>query len=105
MDSLQYNGSFLDHIGFSHSDIFRISDIQEYLYRFHKGTLDVSEYFMQLKVYWDELENYRPFRYCKCAIVCSCGVIESSKTYRKQYHVIRFLKGLNEQFPIQNPNL
>lgn len=40
---------------FSHSDIFRISDIQEDVYKLHQGTLDVSNYFTQLKVLWDEL--------------------------------------------------
>ena len=86
------------HIRFSHGDVFRISDIQEDLYKFRQGTLDVSNYFTQLKVVWDELENYRPIPYCSCAISCSCGAIASVKKYREQDYVIRFLKGLNEKF-------
>lgn len=35
---------------FSQSDVFCISDIQENLYKFCQGTLDVSNYFTQLKV-------------------------------------------------------
>ena len=85
-------------VRFSQSDIFRISDLQEDLYRFRQGTLDVSDYFTQLKVYWDELENYCPLPYCKCSIPCSCGAIESVRAYREQDFVIRFLKGLNERF-------
>ncbi|CAJ2628544.1 unnamed protein product [Trifolium pratense] len=85
-------------VRFSQSDIFRISDLQEDMYRFRQGTLDVSDYFTQLKVYWDELENYRPLPYCKCSIPCSCGVIDSVRAYREQDFVIRFLKGLNERF-------
>jgi hypothetical protein len=85
-------------IRFSQSDIFRISDIQEDLYKFRQGTLEVSDYFTQLKVFWDELENYRPIPFCSCSITCSCGAIESVKTYREQDYVIRFLKGLNEKF-------
>ncbi|KHN34741.1 Retrovirus-related Pol polyprotein from transposon TNT 1-94, partial [Glycine soja] len=85
-------------IRFSHSDIFRISDLQEDLYRFRQGTLDVSDYFTQLKIYWDELENYRPIPYCKCSIPCSCGGIDSVRVYREQDYVIRFLKGLNDRF-------
>jgi hypothetical protein len=42
-----------------------------------KGNLDVSDYFTQLKVFWDELENYRPIPVCSCAIACSCGAITS----------------------------
>lgn len=83
---------------FSHSDIFRISNIQEDLYKLRQGTLDVSNYYTQLKVLWDELDNYRPILGCSCAIPCSCGAIASMKTYRAQDCVIRFLKGLNEKF-------
>lgn len=85
-------------IRFSHGNIFRISDIQEDLYKFRQGTLDVSNYFTQLKVMWDELENYRPIPFCSCAIQCSCGAIASIKKYREQDYVIRFLKGLSEKF-------
>lgn len=38
---------------FSQSDIFHISDIPEDVYSFRQGTLTVSDYFTQLKVYWD----------------------------------------------------
>ncbi|XP_058784845.1 uncharacterized protein LOC131659708 [Vicia villosa] len=83
---------------FSHSDIFRVSDLQEEIYRLRQGNLDVSNYFTQLKVLWDELDNYRPLITCACAIPCSCGVVISSQQYRAQDQVIRFLKGLNEKF-------
>lgn len=83
---------------FSQGDIFCISDIQEDLYKFRQGSLDVSNYFTQLKVMWDELKNYRPVLACSCAIPCSCGAIGSIKNYREQDYVIRFLKGLNEKF-------
>ncbi|KAI5381239.1 hypothetical protein KIW84_040244 [Lathyrus oleraceus] len=86
------------HILFSHSDIFCISDIQEDLYKLRQGTLDVSNYFTQLKVLWDELDNYRPVLGCSCAIFCSCGVIAFVQKYREQDCVICFLKGLNENF-------
>ncbi|XP_058733710.1 uncharacterized protein LOC131605359 [Vicia villosa] len=85
-------------IRFSHSDVFRISDIQEELYRFRQGTLDVSEYFTQLKMLWDELENYHPLPCCTCSFACSCGVVDSAKKYREQDYVIRFLKRLNDRF-------
>ncbi|KAI5443649.1 hypothetical protein KIW84_012338 [Lathyrus oleraceus] len=74
---------------FSQGDIFRISDIQEDLYKFRQGSLDVSNYFTQLKVMWDELENYRPVPACSCAIPCSCGAIGSIRKYRDQDYVIR----------------
>jgi hypothetical protein len=89
-------------IRFSQGDIFRISDIQEELYKFRQGTLDISDYFTQLKVLWDELENYRPIPHCKCSIACTCGAIYSINIYRQQDYVIRFLKGLNDKFSHKN---
>ncbi|XP_058776928.1 uncharacterized protein LOC131651273 [Vicia villosa] len=79
-------------ICFTHSNIFRISDIQEDLYKFRQGNFDVSNYFTQLKFFWDELENYRPIPTCSCVIPCTCGALASVKTYGEQDYVIRFLK-------------
>ncbi|XP_058761796.1 uncharacterized protein LOC131635210 [Vicia villosa] len=86
------------HIRFSHGNIFRVSDLQEDIYKLRQGNLDVSNYFTQLKVLWDELENYRPILACSCAIPSSCGAVASYKHYRAQDQVIRFLKCLNEKF-------
>lgn len=85
-------------VRFSQSNIFRIPDLQEDLYRFRQGTLEVSDYFTQLKVYWHELENYRPLPQCKCSISCSYCAIESVRAYGEHDFVIRFLKVLNERF-------
>jgi len=68
------------------------------LYRFRQGNLDVSDYFTGLRVYWDELKDYRPISYCKCSIACSCGGYASMKQFREHDYVIRFLKGLNDHF-------
>ncbi|XP_058741158.1 uncharacterized protein LOC131613512 [Vicia villosa] len=65
-------------IRFSHGGFFHISDIQEDLYKFRQGTLDVSNYFTQLKVLWDELENYRPIPFFSCAIPCLCDYDDES---------------------------
>ncbi|KAF1877138.1 hypothetical protein Lal_00015799 [Lupinus albus] len=48
-------------------------------------------------------ENLRQMKGCRCAIPCSYGTIQSVKTYKDQDYVIRFLKGLNEQYaPIRS---
>ncbi|XP_050909665.1 uncharacterized protein LOC127123495 [Lathyrus oleraceus] len=83
---------------FSHGYIFRILDIQEDIYKLRQGTLDVSNYFTQLKVLWDELENYMHILACSYAIPYFCGAIASTKKYCMHDQVIRFLKGLNEKF-------
>ncbi|KAI5392010.1 hypothetical protein KIW84_076700 [Lathyrus oleraceus] len=45
-----------------------------------QGTLSVSDYFTQLKVYWDELESYRPVLPCSCTIPCLNEKFSSSKS-------------------------
>ncbi|XP_020208977.2 uncharacterized protein LOC109793916 [Cajanus cajan] len=83
---------------FSQGDVFRVAQLQEDLYKFHQGSLDVTEYFTQLKEMWDEIDNLRPLSRCKCSIACSCGAVDSSYKYREQDAVIRFLRGLNDQY-------
>ncbi|XP_061336748.1 uncharacterized protein LOC133283852 [Gastrolobium bilobum] len=83
---------------FSHFDIFRLSDIQEDIYKLQQGELNVTNYFTELKILWDEYDNLRPFPKCNCAIPCNCGLLELIRTHRNQDQTIRFLKGLNEQY-------
>ncbi|XP_021659032.2 uncharacterized protein LOC110648962 [Hevea brasiliensis] len=83
---------------FSQGDIFCILDLQEEIYAFKQGDLSVTDYSTQLKIIWDELENFRPIPQCSCPTHCSCGALTTVKTYRHNDYVIRFLKGLNDQF-------
>jgi len=59
---------------FSQADIFRVAELQEEFYSLHQGNHSVSEFFTQLKVLWEEIENYRPMKLCKCSTSCSCGM-------------------------------
>ena len=70
----------------------RIADLQEEIYAMKQGNLTVTGYFTQLKVLWSELENFRPYTPCVCGAQCSC------KAYRDQDRIMRFLKGLNDQY-------
>lgn len=58
----------------------------------------MTDYFTQLKILWDELNNFRPIPSCSYNIPCSCGALDTIKIYMKDDYVIRFLKGLNDQF-------
>jgi hypothetical protein len=78
--------------------MFKISDLQEEMLRLNQGSLDISSYYTQLKSLWEEIEIYRPIRDCTCAIPCSCGAVADMKKYREQDCVLKFLKGLNEQY-------
>ncbi|XP_061354586.1 uncharacterized protein LOC133299161 [Gastrolobium bilobum] len=83
---------------FSQADVFRISDIQDDIFRLKQGDRSVSEYFTQLKILWDELEILQPLSLCKCINPCSCGAMAQMRTIRDGDHAIRFLKGLNDQY-------
>ncbi|XP_061359907.1 uncharacterized protein LOC133303951 [Gastrolobium bilobum] len=83
---------------FSQADVFRVSDLMEEAYRLQQGDESVSQYYTQLKTVWDELENLKPLPICSCPMPCVCGAISRVREYREQEQVIRFLKGLKEQF-------
>ncbi|KAL5128348.1 hypothetical protein HKD37_14G040611 [Glycine soja] len=61
---------------FSQGDIFRVADIQEE----------------------EEIENFRPIRDCTCAIPCSCGAAIDLRKFKEQDKVVKFLKGLGDQY-------
>ncbi|XP_028800636.1 uncharacterized protein LOC114755906 [Neltuma alba] len=77
---------------YSQSDIFRIADLQEEIHSLKQGNLNVTEYYTRLKILWDELSSIRPIKPCACS---SHG---SAAKHREEDYVIRFLKGLNEQY-------
>ncbi|XP_019416693.1 PREDICTED: uncharacterized protein LOC109327957 [Lupinus angustifolius] len=78
--------------------MFRISELLHDFYYLNQGNLTISEYFGELKSHWKEIETFMPIPNSKCSIQCSCGVIPLVRGYREQSYVIRFLKGLNEQY-------
>ncbi|XP_050918673.1 uncharacterized protein LOC127136120 [Lathyrus oleraceus] len=83
---------------FSQGDIFKISDLQDDLTNLHQGTLDVSTYFTKLTSLWEQIDAFRPTRDCTCAIPCTCGAASDLRRYKDQDRVIKFLKGLTDQF-------
>ncbi|KAJ0035424.1 hypothetical protein Pint_25370 [Pistacia integerrima] len=85
---------------FLQGDIFRISYLQEEIYGFKQGDRSVTNYFTELKILWDELKNLRPLPACTCATPCSCGVLTTFNKYQNSDYVIRFLKGLSDQFAV-----
>jgi hypothetical protein len=79
-------------------DAFRISDLFESIYSLHQGSLSISAYFSALQGLWQELDHFHPIPSCTCAIACHCDLIPTVRTYRERKCIIRFLKGLNEQY-------
>ncbi|XP_050217905.1 uncharacterized protein LOC126668770 [Mercurialis annua] len=85
---------------FSQIDAIRISDLQEEIYSFKQNNMTVTDYFTQLKMLWDELGSLRPIPNCVCNPACSCMLLRTVKDYFSNDKVIRFVKGLNDNFGI-----
>jgi hypothetical protein len=81
---------------FYQGDVFRISDLQEEICTLKQGDSSVSSYYTKLKKLWQELDNFRPIPHCDC--IPTCKAIDKIKEYRDGDQVIRFLKGLNDQY-------
>ncbi|MCH85748.1 flavonol sulfotransferase-like protein, partial [Trifolium medium] len=81
---------------FYQGDVFRISDIQEEIYTLKQGDASISTYYTKMKKLWQELDNFRPIPEFFC--LENCPAIVKMKEYRDSDQVIRFLKGLNDQY-------
>ncbi|CAL1369473.1 unnamed protein product [Linum trigynum] len=77
---------------FSITDLVRIADLQDEVFTLKQGSMSVSEFFTKLRVLWDELMTYLPIRSCSCVPKCSCA------EYARSDKIIRFLRGLGEDF-------
>ncbi|XP_019455120.1 PREDICTED: uncharacterized protein LOC109356243 [Lupinus angustifolius] len=77
---------------FSQGNLFRIAELQESIANFRQGELSISDYFTQLKILWDELDNFRP------PPKYTCIALPGIKKCRIEDKVIRFLKGLNDAY-------
>ncbi|XP_040962329.1 uncharacterized protein [Gossypium hirsutum] len=83
---------------FSQGDVFRISDLQEEIFALKQGDRTVTDYFIDLKILWDELLQFRLVPSCSCHHPCSCGALTILHRYQENDCVIRFLTGLNDYF-------
>lgn len=67
----------------------------------------MTDYYTKCRTLWDELDTLRPLPTCDCELKCSCGLVVekydcnlASKIIneREQDQVLRFLKGLNDEY-------
>ncbi|RDY05774.1 hypothetical protein CR513_10344, partial [Mucuna pruriens] len=56
-----------------------IDNLQEAIYRLKKCIMPVIEYFTQMKIIWDELENFSIILVCKCFILCTCVALQQAR--------------------------
>ena len=83
---------------FSHGDKFRIADLQEDLHSCKQGESSVSQYYTRLQIVWKELSLYRTVLLCTCSSPCNCGLLIKIQQERNDDCVIKFLRGLNNEF-------
>ena len=57
-------------------------------------------YFTKLKVLWNQLDVFHPNLTCHCNVQYNCGAFQEMKVQKESNQIIRFLKGLNEQFSV-----
>lgn len=60
--------------------------------------MSVTDFFTELSGLWEELENYRPMPECTCTVRCTCEAMRTARASREEDYVMRFLKGLNDNF-------
>lgn len=53
------------------------------MYSFKQGDLSVTDYLTRMKIFWDELDNFRPIPQCTYANPCKCDALTTMRTYRQ----------------------
>lgn len=87
---------------FTKENHLRMSDLLQQIHSMRRGDHDLSTFFTDMKILWDELEFLRPTPSCSCTIPCTYSLSRSVTTYKEKESVICFLNGLNDSY---QPNL
>ncbi|XP_019420736.1 PREDICTED: uncharacterized protein LOC109330924 [Lupinus angustifolius] len=83
---------------FSQGNLYRIGDLQDSLSNFKQGELTVSNYYIEVKTIWDELDNLRPLPVCNCVDPTICTAETGANKNCEEDRIIKFLKGLNDAY-------
>ena len=75
----------------------KVFNIQKQIAKIHQGEQSITDYFTQLKLLWDQLQNYSPFPLCTCG-KCVCGINQRLADLQAKESIMKFLMGLNESF-------
>ncbi|WVZ09143.1 hypothetical protein V8G54_013673, partial [Vigna mungo] len=79
-------------------DLLHISALQLKASSIKQGDLSVTDFFTQLRIIWDELENFLPDLVCTCNVKCFCKVSSTLAQRKLENQAMQFLCGLNEQY-------
>lgn len=83
---------------FAQADSVRIADLQLEVYLLKQDSLSVTDFFTQLTVIWEELENLSPIPQCTCPVKCAYDPSKYIEQTKERDFIMRFLTGLNENF-------
>ena len=75
----------------------RVFNLQKDIAELHQGELSITDFFTQLKVFWDQLQNLSPFPTCTCG-KCICNINKKLTDLQTEESVMKFLMGLNDSF-------
>ncbi|XP_057953807.1 uncharacterized protein LOC131148088 [Malania oleifera] len=82
---------------FSQGNGTKIFNIQKQIAEIHQGEMSLTEYFTQLKILWDQLQNLNPFPQCTCG-QCVCGINQNLQNLQAKESTMKFLMGVNDIF-------
>ncbi|XP_042023153.1 uncharacterized protein LOC121770498 [Salvia splendens] len=85
------------HDRFSQADSARSYQLKQRLMALVQGHSDVSIYFTNLRIVWDEYKHSQPAAWCTCG-TCRCNSALSWHTYQEDECTIQFLIGLNSSY-------
>lgn len=76
----------------------RVAQLHQENANLKQGNHKSLDYFTELRILWEELDQYRHMPQCSCLIPCSCLVTRNAKGFRAEDKIIQFLIGLNEEY-------
>ncbi|CAL1403621.1 unnamed protein product [Linum trigynum] len=81
-------------------DLIRIAELEEALASLQQGNQTITDYYGRFITLKDELENYQPLLPCSCTPTShlDCAAMTKVFEYQETSYVIKFLRGLNENF-------
>jgi hypothetical protein len=72
---------------FSKIDRIRIANLRSPIKNLKQGTKSMLEYFIEMKVMWEELHSHRPLPNCTYPHQCRCDALRVTKTYRSENQI------------------
>ena len=84
-----------DHL--AQKNVPKIYNLQKEISELHQGETSIIDFFTQLKVLWDQLQNNSHFPSCTCG-KCTCNVNKRLNDLQYRESVMKFLMGINDSF-------